>query len=240
MTRRELLQERYEDALFALLMDEIATEEGKKAEAENERLKNDPSAAIPEALDKRCTQTIRRAFAKQRVRSVGRFTVKAMKRVALAAGIAAILFTTAFATSETVRVHVLNLAIEVFETNTEFRFSDPSEQTALQFSVGWVPNDFVLTEQASTSLEIWYDYQSAEDALLSISCKKTDGLVAGIDTESAEIEYIPVQDSQAMLVRKDGTVQLVWTSRDNAIFISIWGRGIDQEDVIHIANELTY
>ena len=39
MTRREKLQEQYEDALFALLMDDLAVEEGKKAYEENERLK---------------------------------------------------------------------------------------------------------------------------------------------------------------------------------------------------------
>lgn len=40
MTRREKLQEQYEDALFALLMDDLAVEEGKKAYEENKRLKS--------------------------------------------------------------------------------------------------------------------------------------------------------------------------------------------------------
>lgn len=87
MNRREQLQDQYEDALFALLMDEIATIEGQKAEEENRRLQNDPSAAVPEDLDRRCMQLIHRHFAKQKARAAGRFTIKAMKRVAMAAGI---------------------------------------------------------------------------------------------------------------------------------------------------------
>lgn len=240
MTRREQLQDRYEDALFALLMDEIATAEGEKAEAENERLKNDPSAVIPEDLDKRCMRTIRREFAKRRVRSVGRFTAKAMKRVALAAGIAAILFTTALATSETVRVHVLNLAIEVFETNTEFRFSNSSEQAAPQLSVGWVPDGYTLTDQGDDAISLWSEYRNAKNQMLIITYWKTDGLTVGIDTENAEVEHIQVQGAQAMLVKKGNRVQLVWPVNNNSIFVDIIGYGIDSKDIIHIANELNY
>lgn len=240
MNRREQLQDRYEDSLFALLMDDIATIEGEKAEEENERLLNDPSAEIPEDLKRRCMRTISRHYARQKAYAAGRFTLKTMKRVAIAAGIAAILFTTAFATSEAVRVNTLNLIIEVFDTNTEFRFSTSSGQDTPQLSVGWLPKGFFLTEQGNDSLDTWYDYRNAEDALLSISCKKADGLVAGIDTEDAEVEHIQIQNSQAMLVKKNDIVQLVWAPQDNSIFISVWGSGIDPEDIIYIANELQY
>ena len=54
MTRREKLQEQYEDALFALLMDDLAVEEGKKAYEENERLKADSSFEVPSESRKRC------------------------------------------------------------------------------------------------------------------------------------------------------------------------------------------
>lgn len=44
MTNHERLTEQYEDALFALLMDSVAEEEGKQALELNERLKADPAA----------------------------------------------------------------------------------------------------------------------------------------------------------------------------------------------------
>lgn len=47
MTKHEKLQEQYEDALFALLMEEFAAEEGKSALEENERLKCDPAFDVP-------------------------------------------------------------------------------------------------------------------------------------------------------------------------------------------------
>lgn len=240
MNRREQFQDQYEDALFALLMDDIATMEGKKAEEENKRLQNDPTAAVPEDIDRRCMRTIRRRFAKQKARAVGRFTLKTMKRVAIATGVAALLFTTAFAASETVRIRTLNLMIEVFETNTEFRFTSSSEQTPPQLEVGWVPDGYFLIEQGGDNLVTWYDYQNAENKTLSISCQKTDGLVVGIDTEHAEAEYVQIQDLQAMLVRKADTIQLVWAAQDNSIFITVWGAGMDQQDIVHIAEKLKY
>ena len=42
MTRREELQEAYEDAMFALLMDYVAESEGEKALEENRVLQEDP------------------------------------------------------------------------------------------------------------------------------------------------------------------------------------------------------
>lgn len=169
MTRRELLQDRYEDALFALLMDDVATAEGKRAAVENERLKNDPSAEIPAGMEMRSLQTIRRCFARRDLYSVGRFTVKAMKRVVMAAGVAAILFTGAFAASETVRLNTLNLIIEVFDTNTTFRFVDqPVETESLSLEVGWLPEGYVLESQGQDETSMWYQYQNLRMNLFTL------------------------------------------------------------------------
>ena len=54
MTNHERLTEQYEDALFALLMDSVAEEEGKQALELNERLKADPAAEVPESARRRC------------------------------------------------------------------------------------------------------------------------------------------------------------------------------------------
>ena len=50
MTRRENLRDQYEDALFALLMDDLAWQEGERLLELNERLKNDPDADVPEEV----------------------------------------------------------------------------------------------------------------------------------------------------------------------------------------------
>lgn len=240
MNKQEQLQEQYEDALFALIMDKIATAEGQWAMEENERLNEDPSAAVPEELDKRCMQMIRRHFAKQQVYTVGRFTAKIMKRVVMAAGIAALMFTGVFAASETVRINTMNLIIEVFEDNTDFRFVSRPVDSTPRISVGWVPDEYILEDQGQDNESVWYQYRKSESESLYIDCTTTSGAGIGVDTENAEIEYIEVKNLQAMLVEKDNRLQLIWTAENNSAFIQLIGIGIDQETLVRIANGLIY
>ena len=64
MHEQEKLYEQYEDAVFALLMDKVAEENGKKLLQQNEELLADPDAAVPETLSKRCLRTIEKAYRK--------------------------------------------------------------------------------------------------------------------------------------------------------------------------------
>lgn len=59
MDRRQQLIEQYEDALVALLVDHIMEYEGRELGELNERLKNDSSAAVPDAMNKRILKQIR-------------------------------------------------------------------------------------------------------------------------------------------------------------------------------------
>ena len=53
MTRHERLLENYEDAYFALLMEDVAQMENARLDRFNTELQNDPHAAVPEELTKR-------------------------------------------------------------------------------------------------------------------------------------------------------------------------------------------
>lgn len=243
MTRREELQDRYEDALFALLMNEIADTEGAMALEENERLKNDPTAAVPEDMDKRCLQTIRRHFAKQRVHTAGRFTVKAVKYIVLAAGLAALMFTGAFAASETVRVNTMNLLIEVFGDSTDFRVAEENlTNVSPQLSVGWLPDGYELSNQGNEGWGTWYQYQKSDNEFIWIECALASNseAVFSLDTEDAETEYVEINGIEAMLVQKDAVKHLAWMFEDNSMFIQVIGEGINREEVLHVANELKY
>lgn len=66
MDKEALLQENYEDARFALLMHRYALDEGNRLLELNRQLQNDPDAAVPEDLDRRCLETIKRGGRKKR------------------------------------------------------------------------------------------------------------------------------------------------------------------------------
>lgn len=241
MSRREQLQEQYEDALFALMMDDVATAEGKKYLEENERLKNDPEAAVPEEVSRECLRTIRREFAKRKARAAGRVTAKVFGRVAMAAGVAAMLFTAAFAASETVRVNTMNLVVQVFGESTDFYFGK-SQTTGIspQVTVGWLPDGYTLEDQSRDDTGAWYLYRKSENESIIIKYISGDGVVLSADTENAETENIQINNVQALLITKGDERHIVWGTADKSAFISIIGTGVAKGDLIHVANQLGY
>ena len=129
MTRREKLEEQYEDAYFALLMDAVAEKEGARLEELNDQLNQDPGAAVPEEADRRCRKVIDQHFAAQRHSGYWRTTKRVLNRVAIVAAVMMLLFTTAFALSEDFRISTLNLLITVEEryTRLEMKNDNPDE-----------------------------------------------------------------------------------------------------------------
>lgn len=159
MTRREKLEEQYEDAYFALLMDAVAEKEGARLEELNDQLNRDPTAAVPEEIDRRCRKVINRHFAEQRRSGYWRTTKRVLNRAAIVAAVMMLLFTSAFALSEDFRISALNLLITVEEqyTQLEMKSDDPSEDlkslpttseglaTSEYFEnleIGWIPEGF--------------------------------------------------------------------------------------------------
>ena len=85
MARQEELVERYEDALFTLLMNGVAEAEGKRLQEESAELKKDPSAAVPERVNRRCIRTINRAFAREKRIAFQRTSRRVLQRAAIVA-----------------------------------------------------------------------------------------------------------------------------------------------------------
>ena len=163
MTRREELQEAYEDAMFALLMDYVAESEGKKALEENRALQEDPDAEVPQEVRRACLKEIRRAFRKKSARSVGRITMKVINKVALVALLGTLLFSTAFAVSPEFRSGTLNILFNTFDDSVDIRISSQtvSERVELEdLRPNWLPTDFELVEEDGAAGSFWTYYRN--------------------------------------------------------------------------------
>lgn len=212
MTRREQLREQYEDALFALLMDDFAWREGERLLEENERLKNDPGAAVPEDVMKRCRKVINQEFAKKTVSKAGRISWNVFKRIAIAACVSVLLFSVAFAASETVRVNTLNLLIDVCDRYTDYRFggdTDEADTTGFSgYEVEWLPEGMTLTDQNIKSGNLCYvrkTYRGPNGEYLNIILDTLgEAGVLSVNTEDAAVEDITVNGWDASLITKDG------------------------------------
>ena len=107
MSNREQLFEKYEDALFALLMDDLAEVEGERLLELNEELKADPDAAVPIDVQQRCIAVINREFAKKKRTASRQRAKKVLKILPWAVVIAMALMAVAMAAFPSFRAGVL-------------------------------------------------------------------------------------------------------------------------------------
>lgn len=232
--------ERREEALFSLLMAELAEEWEGEALAENERLRDDPSAQPRSELDQRCLGAIRRHYMGEKRRRTGHAAWKLVKRVLLAACLGISLFAVVFAVSEGVRVDTVNFLISVSETNTMFRFLDVQEKEwAPSLGIGWLPAGYTLEDKGSDMNSTWFNYYDEEGHILWVDCHATKDTTISVDTENARVEKVSVQGNDAMLIVKDYT-QLVWPAKDNTLFFLVMSDGLSQEELLKVAESLAY
>lgn len=240
MTKRELLIEQYEDALFALLMDEVAEAEGEAALRLNEQLRDDPAAEVPASTRKRCEKTIRRAFARQRVRRAGRAAGRVLQTMCVVVAICVALFTTAFAAVEEFRVATLNALIEAFDDRTEITFPGVQGGTegAAQQGADAQTRDYVLQEYGIGLEWLPEGYRVETGHLFPGSCNITmrddvesqiliafdafhPGLTYTFDTEQCEEKPVTIQGYAATLYvktkeglrRSFGSMPQIWSKQ---------------------------
>lgn len=235
MTRLDYLQDQYEDAYFALLMHEVAEQEGVRLEKLNEELQNDPAAAVPEEIDRKCLKTIDRYFAQKRHAGYWRTSQKILGRVGIVAAIIMLLFTTAFALSEEFRVTALNLLITIEEKYTELHMEGAEDSTAGSapettdtstgsnyfddLEIGWIPDGFtcILNYPNET---IGFENEQGQSFIID----RTDGYDSmNIDTENADkIEYISINGIDSMQVFKEDDINTIIMDTEHNIFVRVW------------------
>lgn len=247
MTRREQLQEQYEDALFALLMDEYAQIEGERLLEENERLKLDPDADIPEDVMRRCRKVINREFSRKAVSTVCYTSWRVFKKVSVVACSVVLLFTVAFAASETVRVNTLNLMIEVFDRHTDYRFSQGPKTGNTsdypEFEVGWLPEGFNLISQIidQSTARFRYENSNGETIVIGLDNLGESG-VTTFDTEDAVTEDVTINGRSATLFTKDYYQIVIPIPEKTQLFWVAFWTGNDlpsREELLRIAENIS-
>lgn len=143
MTRHEQLLENYEDAYFALLMEDVAQMEAARLDRLNTELQNDLHAAVPEELTKRCLKTINAHFSNMRRSSSLRIVKKAVNLAVILIAISTLLFTSAFAISNEFRTATLNLVITANEKYTQLKMKQEDTPQGTGNTLVTDDNDFL-------------------------------------------------------------------------------------------------
>lgn len=247
MTHRETLYTNYEDALFTLMMDSVAQSEGERLLLENARLNQDPDAALPESLLRRCQKTIDRAFAKQKRKATGRITKKIVKFLPFVAIIIVMMAVLAYAAFPEFRSGVLNLMLKHNASSIDWSFVDDNGIDAQSdipesptFTVE-LPEGYVLVAYSNSTQteEAIYLNQYDEAESIIISVLHSAFTTASSDIEDADYyEQTTVQEYKAVLTVKDGLTRLIWGSDDIPCYVVLETTNPDFDAVKQIAESV--
>ena len=249
MKSRKDLMEQYEDAIFAVMMDKIMTEEGAELLRENERLKADPDFVIPEEVDRRSLKTISRCFAREKRTRAVHVAWRVFQRVSVAAFTAMLLFTGIYAASPEVRTATLNLLIEVSDVATSMSFEEGSMVKAtsdmedlLPYEFTELPEGFTLDETGGDRFSCWKRYIGENDAIIILEViNGSESIVHQFDTEDADIvEDIEINGHVGLLMEKNDWINATIADTENQIFIDISCCGLSREDALNFISSLTY
>lgn len=238
MTRKEYLKERYEDAIFAVLMDEVATQEGYKAIAENTHLCNTPQAQVPLKIHDRNLKTIRNYFSKQRKKTMRLSFRHIFSRIAVAIIIIILTLATAFASSENLRNKTLNWIIETFNEGTLIQ-ANPSDNSDINgLAATWLPDGFILFQQISDSHGSHIKYiNPINGANISISRIQMDGMAILTNTEDIEVTNTLIQGYDAMIIERDPVSQII-ILYDSTTVIQLESQIVNLDDLLKVAHNL--
>ena len=238
MKKNENMQEQYEDALFSLLMERVAESRGAEAYEENEKLKADPAFEVPEDLEKRCINLIRKKVAKQSSSETKRVIKMTLYRAAAVACVALVLFATVFAASPKLQTSAINFLIREFDGYTTFSFTDRvSVSDAPKVNVTWLPNGFFLTAREQNPMQTVLIYQNEDGALIRIHVSDVHSSIS-IDNEKTDSSTVTINDHAANY-SDDGMIKtIVWLIESSNYSVMITSTGVPEAELFQIAKEL--
>lgn len=248
---KNLIDENYEDALFAKLMDMHAQIEGSRLLEENKRLKNDLAFHTPYGLDERCMRTIDSAFkAKNRGKRHKKEAI-VLRRVAVVMMICATLFTGLMCTASAFRESVFRLFSTQFNDNTDMQIYDvisiPSNEKNSEpideipenlYLPTCLPEGYILTSLScdDNQLKAIYSDNSGKQILYK---ELSDDFSYGIDTEDAdEIETVLINGCEGVFVSKGEKLSVTWGNTNRRVLIRISSEAISKEALLKMARSV--
>lgn len=238
MKRAQELFEQYEDAYFAILMDRVANEEGRKAIELNRQLKEDSNAEVPETVRRSCEKTIRKAFAAQMRKKTGRTLWRALHVASILVLIIAATMTISFAAFPEVRIAVVKMFLETYETHTDFSFEEEIEESSeLEITLGWLPLGFVVSSEDSVLDCAWKYLENAEGATIYV--QKSKPYTISVDSENAQMEEIEIQGYEATLITKQQYARVIWLNEDENIVYYVDSEDVSVDVILQVAKNVS-
>ncbi len=227
MASRKDLLEQYEDAQFALLMDEIMELEGAELEKCKQQLLHDPAMAVPPEVRRRSLETINREFDKRDRAKKRRGIRTAFRTLLIAAVVTALLLGTV---SADFRTAARNFVIQITELAAEimFLFDDDTAQHQGEYIMGYfipaLPKEFELVDsgQHSDGKYMWRQYQSDDGfVMVNVVDGESVGNSYSTNAENVETHIERINQFDIFFVEGENYIQVVLSDTEAQKHIEI-------------------
>ena len=246
MTNRERLEENFEDALFAMWMNDFAQRRGEQFLEENERLQNDPEAAVPEKLQRKNLNLIYRELRRNSQHFAFKRVGKAALQFVAAVAIMAALFGAAYALSPEFRASTLNVLMQLDERAASFQLvedeSAAPEAPALMpnVTVGWLPEGYNASTPVYDRLQTTIDCTNENGDLIRVRVFTDNLTFYSLDTEDADLSVpLTIHEQPALLIEKEDMLRILWADTASGTYIFVSSSSVDADILTQVAESIS-
>lgn len=237
MDNPQKLQDAFEDAYFAILMDAFSEHEGARLLAENKRLAINP-IQLPEGMDGKVIKAIDHAYSNLRWKKIAHIGSRIISRVAMVVLAIVVLFSAICMTSSAFRERVLNVVVKWQEQYTSFSFEEKtgSSEESVPHEPYWLPEGYKLVSSEDEDALLIYENTTGDRITV---CIKNSDFFMEADTENAEnIKHISVGNYDGLLIAKDKFLQLFWVDTEEKVFVFIVCDHLREDEIFSVAESM--
>lgn len=248
MKEHRQLLDSYQEASWALAMEQVSLRQGQEAKALEEQLWNDPKSAVPQEIIDHCKATIRRKFAVPPIRQVKSM----LSKVLVAAVICALMTSMACAFSPDFKAFLLRAFYSIAETFTSITFQNPQienvaetqgkitpELHGLEFE--WLPEGYEYVDGAETPTSQWVDFQNEQSDMICFRVDSSgDRTAYNYNHEADTIIPVTIGNYQGQIIQNETGSGLVWVDSDRMKAISIFATNLPEDKLLQLARSLRY
>lgn len=247
MNERQNLVENYADAVFSLLMDDLAGMEAERLCALNEALRADDSAAVPDDVYRRCIDKLDQTFREKR-RAAKKLRARKLLRVLpVAAVLLLALSALTFAAFPQLQVGVKNLFHRDTSYASTWTFTEDSTPYTLEeldsaFTME-IPENYYLIEFYKNTMMEYMEFRSDADpnAFISLSMAIGENSSASVDNDGyTEKRDVTINGNPGTFYADDEKYWMIWAIKDSETIVMLDSVGLSEDAVLRFAESVTY
>ena len=242
MKSREELRNDYEEALFAMIIDEIMDLEGEALIAERERLAFSDEHKLPDDLNDRCIAIINDAFEAKKTATKKHRTRTLMRTLLVAAVVMCIMFTSVYASVPAVRQATDEMMMAFSNVCVRLIFGDAVIHVDDgHYVFAGIPEKFGVIEEGEGDGTKWCLYSNEESTLMIEVNYDYDYKEECVDLEDADgVIEIEFDEYEGVSVIKNDRVHLSLYDTERNNTIQITSHRMDYDFVIDLIKGIKF